>query len=152
MVSWYIKGGFKDELGVWHPSGHVYNFEYWEPMNEEDQRFSPEELTKLYDASVSYHFYTGSESDETPEIMKRTMFRQADQILTTVGYIEAFRERFLPQAKTDITELGSILMPAEAVDPHPSIPASYWSLSGSVWPTYMATWLPKGLISSPPLS
>jgi hypothetical protein len=178
MASWYIKGGFKDELGVWHPSGHAYNFEYWEPMNEEDQRFSPEELTELYDASVaavrkiapgmkfmgptlsntvglpefvayffdpknhqpgtpidsvSYHFYAVNESDETPEIMQRTMFRQADQILSTVGYIEAFRKRFLPQAKTDITELGSIWMPAEAVDPHPSIPASYWSLSGSAW-------------------
>jgi len=178
MASWYIKGGFEDELGVWHASGHAYKFDYWEPMNEEDQRFSPEDLTKLYDASVasvrkiapdmkfmgptlsntvdlpqfvayffdpknhqpgipidivSYHFYAVTESDETPEIMQRTMFRQANQILTTVGYIEAFRKRFLPQAKTDITELGSILMPAEAADPHPPIPASYWSLSGSVW-------------------
>jgi hypothetical protein len=65
--------------------------------------------------------------------MQHTIFRQADQILTTVGYIEAFRKRFLPQAKTDITELGSILMPAEAVDPNPPIAASYWSLTGAVW-------------------
>jgi hypothetical protein len=147
-------------------------------MNEEDQRFSPEELTKLYDASVasvhkiapsmkfmgptladtmhlpqffeyflnpknhqpgipidiiSYHFYTFSESDETPQIMQYTMFQQADQFLTTVGYIEAIHKRLLPQAKTDITELGSILVPPESVDPHPPIADSFWSLSGAVW-------------------
>jgi hypothetical protein len=53
MAGWFIKGGFKDESGVWHPSGHAYNFEYWDPLNEEDQRFSPEDLTALYDASVA---------------------------------------------------------------------------------------------------
>lgn len=178
MAGWYIKGGFKDELGVWHSSGHAYNFEYWEPLNEEDQRFSPEDLTALYDASVasvrkvapnmkfmgptlsdtanlpqfvayffdpknhqagipvdivSYHFYTFSESDETPETMQYTTYRQADRILTAVGYIEAIRKRFLPEAKIDITELGSILVPAEAVNPADPIPASFWNLSGAVW-------------------
>lgn len=178
MAGWYTKGGFKDELGVWHASGHAYKFEFWEPLNEEDQRFSPQVLTQLYDAtvaavrtvapkmkfmgptladtandaefvtyffdpknhqagipidSVSYHFYTVSESDETPQIMQFTMFRQADRILTTVGYIEAIRKRLLPEAKTDINELGSILAPAEAVKPPQPIAASYWNLSGSVW-------------------
>lgn len=39
-------------MGVWHPSGHAYNFEYWDPLDEEDQRFSPQDLTALYDACV----------------------------------------------------------------------------------------------------
>jgi hypothetical protein len=82
---------------------------------------------------VSYHFYTFSESDETPETMQYTTYRQADRILTAVGYIEAIRKRFLPEAKTDITELGSILVPAEAVNPADPIPASFWNLSGAVW-------------------
>lgn len=178
LASWYIKGGFKDELGQWHPSGHAYNFEYWEPMNEEDERFTPEELTQLYDASVaavreiapnmkfmgptlsdtaghpqfveyffdpkhhqagipidivSYHFYTMSESDETPQIMQYTMFKQADRVLTTVGYIEAIRKALLPNAKTDINELGSVLAAPEAVKMAQAIPSSYWMLSGSVW-------------------
>ena len=33
-VSWCTKGGFKDELGVWHPSGHHYKIDYWEVLNE----------------------------------------------------------------------------------------------------------------------
>lgn len=52
LAGWYIKGGFTDELGVWHASGHAYKFAYWEPTNEEDRRFSPAEVTRLYDAVV----------------------------------------------------------------------------------------------------
>lgn len=52
LASWYIKGGFKDEVGRWHASHHAYKFAYWEPLNEEDERFTPEELTRLYDAAV----------------------------------------------------------------------------------------------------
>ena len=28
LFSWYTKGGFTDELGVFHKSGHFYNFPY----------------------------------------------------------------------------------------------------------------------------
>ena len=30
LASWYIKGGFNDEYGVWHESGHHYKIAYWE--------------------------------------------------------------------------------------------------------------------------
>lgn len=178
LASWYMKGGFQDELGVWHPSGHAYRFAYWEPLNEEDERFSPEEVTRLYDAAVeavghvapslkfvgptlsntpghpayisyfldpknhrpgtpidliAYHFYTVWRSDETSQIAMYTTFHDADTILVTVGYIEAIRKRLLPDARTDIDELGSIVDPAKVVPMPRPIPASYWNLSAAVW-------------------
>lgn len=178
LASWYIKGGFTDEIGKRHASGHAYHFAYWEPLNEEDQRFTPEQLTRLYDAAViavrkivpdmkfmgpalagvvdrpqyvayffnpvnhmpgipidmvSYHFYTVTKGDETLPIMQYTMYEQADKFLATVGYIEVIRKQFLPQAGTDINELGSIVSPPGAAPlPKPFAP-SYWSLSGAVW-------------------
>jgi len=54
IVAWYVKGGFTDELGKWHPSGHHYKLDYWEVFNEPDLEhgFSAETYTKLYDAVV----------------------------------------------------------------------------------------------------
>jgi Glycosyl hydrolases family 39 len=55
LISWYTKGGFKDELGKYHPSGHSYSIPYWEVMNEPDLEHhpTPEQYTKQYDAIVS---------------------------------------------------------------------------------------------------
>lgn len=52
LLSWYTQGGFHDELGQWHASGHRYKVAYWEVLNEVDSehRWSPEAYTKLYDA------------------------------------------------------------------------------------------------------
>ena len=36
LLSWYTKGGFTDEFGKWHESGHHYKFAYWEVLNEID--------------------------------------------------------------------------------------------------------------------
>jgi hypothetical protein len=36
LVSWYTRGGFKDEHGRWHDSGHRFTFDYWEVLNEVD--------------------------------------------------------------------------------------------------------------------
>ena len=36
LVSWYTQGGFNDELGKWHASGHHFNIPYWEVLNETD--------------------------------------------------------------------------------------------------------------------
>lgn len=36
VVAWYNKGGFADELGVFHRSGHYYGIRYWELLNEQD--------------------------------------------------------------------------------------------------------------------
>lgn len=54
LFSWYTKGGFTDELGKNHASGHFYNIPYWEVLNEPDLEHNiPVRLyTKIYDAIV----------------------------------------------------------------------------------------------------
>lgn len=54
LFSWYTKGGFTDELGVYHKSGHHYDIAYWEVLNEPDLEHKiPVQLyTKMYDAIV----------------------------------------------------------------------------------------------------
>ncbi|MEV6278657.1 hypothetical protein [Nocardia sp. NPDC051832] len=55
VASWYIAGGFTDELGHWHESGHHYRFAYWEVLCEPDigHRIPPHAYTELYDAIVA---------------------------------------------------------------------------------------------------
>ena len=54
VVSWYVKGGFTDELGKRHESGHHYKIDYWEVLNEPDieHGLNAETYTRLYDAVV----------------------------------------------------------------------------------------------------
>ncbi|HUI41655.1 MAG TPA: glycosyl hydrolase family 39 [Terriglobia bacterium] len=54
VVSWYVQGGFTDERGKRHESGHHYKVDYWEVFNEPDleHQFSVETYTRLYDAVV----------------------------------------------------------------------------------------------------
>jgi hypothetical protein len=52
IVSWYTKGGFTDELGKKHESGHLYKIGIWEIMNEPDHEsiaMTKELYTSLYD-------------------------------------------------------------------------------------------------------
>ena len=55
LLSWYEKGGFTDENGKRHESGHHYKIAYWELLNEIDfeHHWSPQEYTKFYDACVA---------------------------------------------------------------------------------------------------
>jgi hypothetical protein len=55
IASWYTQGGFKDEYGTWHESGHHFKFSYWEVLNEVEFEHSmtPEFYTPLYDAIVA---------------------------------------------------------------------------------------------------
>jgi hypothetical protein len=55
LVSWYTKGGFVDEFGKRHDSGHRYQWDYWEVLNEPDleHQMTPERYTACYDAIVS---------------------------------------------------------------------------------------------------
>lgn len=55
LFSWYTKGGFTDELGKFHKSGHFYKIPYWEVLNEpnSEHRISPQLYTKMYDAIVA---------------------------------------------------------------------------------------------------
>jgi len=54
LLAWYTQGGFTDELGKRHESGHHYSIPYWEVLNEVDfeHTLSPEAYTRLYDAVV----------------------------------------------------------------------------------------------------
>jgi hypothetical protein len=55
LMSWYTKGGFTDELGKEHHSGHHYPIPYWEVLNEVDfeHNMTPQQYTARYDAIVA---------------------------------------------------------------------------------------------------
>jgi hypothetical protein len=55
LVSWYVNGGFTDELGKRHESGHRFKIDYWEVLNEPDieHQTTPEQYTARYDAIVA---------------------------------------------------------------------------------------------------
>jgi len=55
LVSWYVDGGFTDELGKRHDSGYHYKIPYWEVLNEVDfeHHMTPKQYTARYDAIVS---------------------------------------------------------------------------------------------------
>lgn len=55
VFRWYTQGGFTDELGKFHTSGHYYKIPYWEVLNEPDleHNISPPLYTAMYDAIVS---------------------------------------------------------------------------------------------------
>jgi hypothetical protein len=55
LVSWYAQGGFTDELGQRHESGHHFQIAAWEVLNEVDfeHNMTPEQYTARYDAIVS---------------------------------------------------------------------------------------------------
>ena len=52
VLAWYTDGGFTDEYGVQHTSGHFYNFSVWEYLNEMEHSLSPTAYTQQYDAVV----------------------------------------------------------------------------------------------------
>jgi hypothetical protein len=54
LVSWFVNGGFSDENGIRHDSGHRYNFPVWEVLNEPEYEhaMTPEQYTSRYDAIV----------------------------------------------------------------------------------------------------
>jgi hypothetical protein len=55
LVSWYVNGGFTDEYGKRHESGHHFNIPYWEVLNEVDfeHNMTPQMYTLVYDSIVS---------------------------------------------------------------------------------------------------
>jgi hypothetical protein len=52
LLSWYTQGGFTDEYGKRHESGHHYKIAYWEVLNEIEfeHHWTPEAYTRFYDA------------------------------------------------------------------------------------------------------
>jgi hypothetical protein len=54
LASWYTQGGFTDEMGKYHASGHHYDIRYWEIFNEIDWEHepTPKQYVERYDAIV----------------------------------------------------------------------------------------------------
>jgi hypothetical protein len=54
LARWYTQGGFTDESGKFHGSGHHYDMHYWEIFNEIDGEHepTPQQYTERYDAIV----------------------------------------------------------------------------------------------------
>ena len=52
IFQWYTRGGFTDEAGKFHNSGHHYKVEYWDILNEPDfeNKITVQQFTKIYDA------------------------------------------------------------------------------------------------------
>lgn len=52
LVDWYTRGGFTDELGRRHSSGHHYKIAYWEIFNEVEgeHHMTAKQYTERYDA------------------------------------------------------------------------------------------------------
>ena len=52
IYEWYTKGGFTDEIGKYHKSGHHYKITYWGILNEPDfeNKINVQQYTKIYDA------------------------------------------------------------------------------------------------------
>lgn len=54
LASWYTNGGFTDESGKFHSSGHHYEMRYWEVFNEIDGEHepTPKQYAEEYDTIV----------------------------------------------------------------------------------------------------
>ena len=52
IFQWYAQGGFTDELGKFHKSGHHLKIDYWGILNEPnlENHIGVEEYTKIFDA------------------------------------------------------------------------------------------------------
>ena len=55
LASWYARGGFTDEVGREHRSGHRFPIAYWEVLNEPDleHKLTGPQYTRIYDAVVA---------------------------------------------------------------------------------------------------
>ncbi len=55
VAAWYMRGGFRDELGAWHVSTHFYTPAYWEVGNEPEYEHALDAAvyTRIYDAVVA---------------------------------------------------------------------------------------------------
>ncbi len=58
IFQWYTQGGFTDEIGRYHKSGHHFNIDFWGVLNEPsfENHISPEEYTRIYDqVAIAIH-------------------------------------------------------------------------------------------------
>ncbi len=52
IFQWYTQGGFTDEIGKFHKSGHHYKIDYWGILNEPDfeNKFTVQQYTRIWDS------------------------------------------------------------------------------------------------------
>lgn len=86
LVSWYVKGGFTDECGTYHHSGHAYEIEYWEVLNEIEfeHSISPQLYNQLYDAIVT------AIQDVSPETKFVGVALGSNSVPAYFNYLETF--------------------------------------------------------------
>jgi hypothetical protein len=82
---------------------------------------------------ISYHPYSAPESDEPFDAMQYSIFQQAEGFLTAARYIYELRNQLVPNAKINVSELGSILPAPIAPTLLSPIPKQYWNLAGAFW-------------------
>jgi hypothetical protein len=82
LVSWYVNGGFTDECGVYHHSGHHFKIEYWEVLNEPEAEHTiqPDLYGRIYDAVVT----------AIHKVSPSTKFVGLALALRNYSYIESF--------------------------------------------------------------
>lgn len=79
---------------------------------------------------ISYHFYGSPDSTMQPiQDYQYVFFRQADNFLTRVRYIESIRKILSPKTRSDLDELGNIMGDQQGKN----IVPAYWNLSGAMY-------------------
>lgn len=79
---------------------------------------------------ISYHFYGTLDSASQPiRDYQYSFFKQADNFLTKVRYIESIRKLLSPETRSDLDELGNILGDQQGKN----IVPAYWNLSGAMY-------------------
>ncbi len=79
---------------------------------------------------ISYHFYGTLDSASQPiQDYQYSFFKQADNFLTKVRYIESIRKLLSPETRSDLDELGNILGDQQGKN----IVPAYWNLSGAMY-------------------
>lgn len=192
LVGWYTKGGFRDEYGVWHNSGHTYKIDYWEVLSEPDLEWglSPQDYVRVYDATVqavrnvnpalkfvglslasprrpqyflyfldpahhqrgipldmiSLHTYSYADFDENdPQKYEHAVFRQVDGYAGLLAYVKAIRDRFSPNTRISVNEVGDFL--PGSFDPALPAPIAkpYWNLMAAVSAYHFALMVDTGI-------
>ncbi|XP_044714782.1 uncharacterized protein HRG_11817 [Hirsutella rhossiliensis] len=135
IVNWYVNGGFTDECGTYHYSGHHWPIELWEVLNEPEleHQFTPELYNKFYDA------ITAAIREVAPKIrfvgeQATSSFQQMDDFILQVQKINQVRARLNPGMRIGFGEIGTILQKAGIhITPGYVISDEYWVWSASVF-------------------
>lgn len=105
-------------MSLAHPGRHPEFFEYF--LNRDNHK---DGVPLDY---ISYHFYASAKQNEPKGAWEYSFFKQADDFIDLVGYVEDIRKRLSPNTKTSINEVGTI-------NKYRPLPDYYWNLSGALY-------------------